>query len=155
MHGQMIHDWLVLDEAEPAAGYQKRWLCLCTSCSTDYIVLQASLRNGRSQRCKGCSADAKTTHSTLESKRLAGYKQGAKRRDYDFNLTNEQALAFMRGDCHYCGVGNIGIDRVDNTQGYSVDNCVSCCTICNRAKADLSLTQFKEWIQRVAKKEFT
>jgi 5-methylcytosine-specific restriction endonuclease McrA len=29
-----------------------------------------------------------------------------------------------------------GIDRVDNSIGYTPDNCVPCCTQCNRIKLD-------------------
>jgi 5-methylcytosine-specific restriction endonuclease McrA len=39
-----------------------------------------------------------------------------------------------------------GIDRIDNTLGYNIENCVSCCKDCNRAKSDKTLNEFKEWI---------
>ena len=43
--------------------------------------------------------------------------------------------------CHYCGLDNnsvagVGLDRLDNTIGYMLDNVVSCCTECNRARSD-------------------
>lgn len=151
MEGQMIHDWLVLSPAPRVRKYVKRWLCLCTSCNTDYIVLQESLTNGRSKRCKACASSARTQWSTAESKRLATYKQGARLRGYDYHLTNIQAVGLMRGDCYYCAGEGFGIDRVDNTQGYTEDNCVSCCTQCNRGKMDSSIEEFMEWIHRVAK----
>lgn len=43
-----------------------------------------------------------------------------------------------------------GIDRVDNTKGYSIDNCVAACRRCNVAKADMTPDQFREWVLRVA-----
>jgi hypothetical protein len=43
-----------------------------------------------------------------------------------------------------------GIDRVDNTKGYSVDNCVPCCRRCNVAKADMTPDQFLGWASLVA-----
>ena len=70
-------------------------------------------------------------------------------------------------NCHYCGVepnqfpkGNWaksynglfiynGIDRKDNKIGYLLENCVSCCTICNRAKHSLSEEDFENWITRI------
>jgi hypothetical protein len=39
--------------------------------------------------------------------------------------------------CHYCegDIGfNIGLDRKDNTVGYSYENVVPCCGICNSTK---------------------
>jgi hypothetical protein len=35
-----------------------------------------------------------------------------------------------------------GIDRVDSSKGYYIDNCVPCCGICNTCKMDLTLDEF-------------
>ena len=43
----------------------------------------------------------------------------------------------------------MGMDRVDNTVGYSVSNVAPCCTHCNRAKLAMSRTEFFDWIKRV------
>ena len=42
-----------------------------------------------------------------------------------------------------------GIDRIDSSQGYFKDNVGSCCKTCNRAKSNLSLVEFKDWISKV------
>lgn len=42
-----------------------------------------------------------------------------------------------------------GVDRVDNREGYSVGNCVSCCDICNTSKAELTLEQWTTWLEQV------
>ena len=39
--------------------------------------------------------------------------------------------------------------RLDNYKGYTIDNCVSCCKICNRAKGSLPLETFQKWIERL------
>lgn len=44
-----------------------------------------------------------------------------------------------------------GIDRVDNTKGYTIDNVVPCCGICNMAKGKLNQQEFQNWIKRVYK----
>jgi hypothetical protein len=44
-----------------------------------------------------------------------------------------------------------GIDRVDNTRGYSIDNCVACCKQCNWAKRELPQQEFIDWIHRVSR----
>jgi hypothetical protein len=41
---------------------------------------------------------------------------------------------------------------VDNTKGYTKENCVPCCKICNRLKSDLTKEEFEEYQKRV--KEF-
>ena len=42
-----------------------------------------------------------------------------------------------------------GIDRLDSSKGYTIDNCVSCCSVCNTAKLEMDVDDFKEWVVRV------
>lgn len=42
-----------------------------------------------------------------------------------------------------------GVDRVNNSDGYTIKNCVPCCAICNYAKRDLSETEFVAWARRL------
>ena len=42
-----------------------------------------------------------------------------------------------------------GVDRRNNLLGYTKENCVTCCEICNRAKKDLPLEEFFAWIHRL------
>lgn len=77
--------------------------------------------------------------------RFSIYKSQAKKRKKDFVLTKEQFEKIINGECYYCGTKNkIGIDRKDNSKGYTIENSVSCCRICNWMK--LTLTE-KEFIQ--------
>jgi 5-methylcytosine-specific restriction endonuclease McrA len=41
-----------------------------------------------------------------------------------------------------------GLDRIDSNLGYSVANCVPCCTKCNYAKGNMTLLEFKEWLSK-------
>jgi hypothetical protein len=42
-----------------------------------------------------------------------------------------------------------GLDRVDNTLGYTEANVVPCCQICNIAKQRMSVDEFVTWISKV------
>ena len=42
-----------------------------------------------------------------------------------------------------------GIDRVDSSMGYTLDNSVACCKFCNTAKHTMSENDFYKWIKRV------
>ena len=44
-----------------------------------------------------------------------------------------------------------GIDRVDSNKGYIKTNTVVCCKRCNVAKSDMSVLEFKEWLNRIYK----
>jgi hypothetical protein len=62
----------------------------------------------------------------------------AKKRGYEVSLTLEEFTTLRNNACFYCTgplplVGH-GLDRLDNNEGYSKDNVVPCCTICNKAR---------------------
>ena len=95
---------------------------------------------------------------------LQSYKRNAEKRDLPFLLDRAQFEKLIDGDCYYCGSHQTnsyktsysetkynGIDRLDSTKGYYKDNCVSCCRICNRAKSDMSLDEFIDWIRKITK----
>lgn len=42
-----------------------------------------------------------------------------------------------------------GLDRVDSSKGYAIDNVVPCCVTCNTAKNKMTQKEFKEWIKTV------
>ena len=91
-------------------------------------------------------------------------KAGAEKRGIPFNLTKEEFISLLYLPCYYDGTVNSnvwtnqitgeeftynGIDRIDNTMGYTLDNCVSCCWRCNNGKKDDSQTDFLSWISQV------
>jgi len=45
-----------------------------------------------------------------------------------------------------------GIDRIDNTKGYTPENCVPCCFEVNAMKRDFSEQRFIELCAKVAEK---
>lgn len=98
------------------------------------------------------------------SRVYTAYKGSAKYTDKDFLLSREELYGLIESNCFYCGclpsntmvdtVSNEeirynGIDRLSSMRGYIKDNCVPCCFVCNRAKSQLSKTQFIDWIKRV------
>ncbi len=92
------------------------------------------------------------------------YKRTAEKHGRVFLLTPEQFRSLTSSKCYFCGKypyneyklprGNggylyNGIDRMDNTIGYVLENCVPSCMSCNYAKKDLTLDQFKELIKNI------
>lgn len=52
--------------------------------------------------------------------------------------------------CWYCGDNTrTGLDRVDNSQGYSDANSVACCFRCNFLKADHSVSLFLDKMKKI------
>jgi hypothetical protein len=72
----------------------------------------------------------------------------AKVRNLEFNLSLAEYLELITLDqCSYCRgplpILGHGLDRVDNSKGYTKDNVVACCGPCNRFRGDsVSHTDF-------------
>ena len=91
------------------------------------------------------------------------YKSNARKRDVPFDLTYIQFETLVDSECYFCGDtgGNTlrkrgyndysytGIDRVDNSVGYLPSNCVSCCSWCNRAKNNGTLSNFVDKCKKI------
>lgn len=92
------------------------------------------------------------------SVRYPEYRNNAKRRGIDFNLTIKEFKYLTSQPCYYCGGdsketvknsrGN-GIDRVDSNKGYTIDNCVPCCAFCNFIKNNVSYDFFINKIKKI------
>lgn len=84
--------------------------------------------------------------------RYATYKRGAKRRGYCFELTIEEFSSYWNTTCSYCNdtIKGIGLDRKDNTIGYTKDNVVACCTTCNMMKHTMSQKEFINKCKKIA-----
>lgn len=84
------------------------------------------------------------------SRKYSDYKCGASKRNLPFELTLEEFKTFWQADCSYCGdpIATIGLDRVDSSKGYSLDNVVSCCAKCNFMKQEYSE---EEWLSQMIK----
>lgn len=75
-----------------------------------------------------------------------------------FELNNHQIDELMCAPCSYCGkqanpeIGKFnGIDRIDNSVGYTIANSVACCRYCNWGKHTLSFADFLLWIRKIKK----
>ena len=93
------------------------------------------------------------------SGRYSTYKSNATKRGRAFDLTMEQFDSITSKPCHYCGEYDVyedmaftGVDRIDSSKGYSFDNCVPCCRMCNSMKSDLNLDIFLKKINKIYNK---
>jgi hypothetical protein len=85
--------------------------------------------------------------------KYASYKSQAKQRGFSFDLTLSQFSGLRSKCCNYCGSKKLsGVDRVDSRLGYSLDNCVPCCGICNMMKGTLSVDKFMKVIDRIIRR---
>lgn len=84
---------------------------------------------------------------------LYTYSIAAKRKGIAFELTLEDVLIlFWEKPCHYCGepLRTAGIDRIDNKLGYTIENTVPCCKVCNMMKNKHNLKDFLTKCDKIA-----
>ena len=176
--GQTFGDWKVLSKdadvvGKPSAeGYQRlydRWICRCI-CGKERPVFGQSLRNRTSTGC-GCTkwktqGEAMKKPDAAFLHIMSRYRASAKEHSRIWELTEFQASVLFTSNCHYCGepprrehmvrLGQTftynGIDRVDSTKGYVFENCVPCCTTCNRMKLDSSKDDFLQQCARIVRR---
>jgi hypothetical protein len=143
------------------------WICKC-DCGKTYSVSSANLRNKVTTQCMSCNLKE---HRKPEGQSslwhlFRGYKRNASLYNREFALTLNQFTLLTSSNCYYCGIepnqkyrhsrrtnGEYiynGIDRIDSKQGYTVENCVSCCFICNRAKSNMSYEEWNTWLNRIS-----
>jgi hypothetical protein len=93
------------------------------------------------------------------------YKKSSQKRKIAFLLSKKQFEKLITQNCYFCNAkpslirkaNHIskdyvivnGIDRLDNSKGYELKNCVSCCSFCNYAKKELSQTEFLDKISEI------
>ena len=96
-----------------------------------------------SARQKGI--DLHATEKTTTQYRWTQLLHGAKLRDLEVGIDESRATKLFTRACFYCRIPASpfnGVDRYDNELGYTVENCVPCCTRCNRMKSDMSVDDF-------------
>ena len=82
----------------------------------------------------------------------------AKKRKLEWNIKEKEYLKLIQKPCHYCNnefgttidASGTGLDRIDNSKGYIIDNVVSCCSNCNGSRADkLTTDEMKIFIKNL------
>lgn len=141
--------WTIIE----APHKSKKALMKC-DCGFETWNWLSNLSSHNSQKCKNCliqSPEHKTYLMVLRT---------ASRRSLSWEINESQWIDISSQNCYYCGIepSNIiadygyrysGLDRIDSSKGYSLENVVPCCRTCNLAKSDMSQKEFFEWVKRI------
>lgn len=77
-------------------------------------------------------------HSRMPSGRFSNSRARARRIGIGWTIEKADYFELIKNSCEYCGgplpVAGAGLDRLDNSFGYHLDNVVPCCTICNLSR---------------------
>jgi hypothetical protein len=105
------------------------------------------------------------------------YERRAMKKKIPFKVTEEEFIKIISMRCHYCGTeprdfnpyidshGNQrsdsqatidrswvkmnGVDRKSSDDGYTLENCLSCCFPCNRAKGDMIYENYLNYLKQM------
>lgn len=145
------------------------WTCRC-SCGSVLDINGSKIRDGRTQSCGCLSKEVSRKRMIIDygeanfNHMMSSYKKSARHRQLEFSLSKEEFRQLTKGDCVYCGSPPLsvrnrsssngayifnGIDRVDNNVGYVIDNCVSCCSVCNKMKLNMIKEDFLSHVKRI------
>jgi len=146
-------------------GDVTRWICKC-DCGNEIHTSSHCLTRGSTKSC-GCLFNEYRFRfeegDSIFRVVFGDYKRSANEREYSFNISFDLFKFIITKDCEYCGSkprkrtskgcrGFIlinGIDRVNNSIGYEIDNCITSCKQCNIAKGKLGQEEFKIWIKKL------
>ena len=167
--------WTILGNGR-VVNKNRKVPAMCKCGTQKEVYLQTILR-GQSTSC-GCFSSKQARERLINkpipvtlkdgiaarNSLLSQYKGIARKRNYQWDLTQDEFFSLTKGNCFYCGnepsyvkktqykTGTYtynGIDRKNNNLGYSSENSVSCCGICNVAKNTMGLEEFKKWVLKV------
>lgn len=155
---------------EERRGGEGWWRCQCV-CGNEHSVTTYRLNQGITKSC-GCLRREYGGLNRLPgtggafNKLFSNYRRSAIRRNYKWELDKATFRTLVCKPCSYCGVKNgstmrgentalafsyTGIDRIDNTEGYTVANSAPCCSACNFGKRTQSRSEFIAWAARITK----
>lgn len=120
-------------------------------------------------RCKGCRENGKRADQNRDrehrrlmerecskktERRIIRYQKDAREQKLSFELSYEQFCEMTQQVCYYCGIiqeeGFNGIERKIRNIGFTVDNTVPCCTMCNDLKHALSEDVFLKSVEHIS-----
>lgn len=170
-----------LERIGPNSYGWPQFLCRC-DCGNDHIVaacrLSARKNPTRSCGCLHTEHQRKVNfarrlapgEAACNASYLAIRNQCAIKRGLVWEITLQDWKVLSKENCHYCGdaPGNFhkggygryggyaysGLDRVDNSMGYTLANVVPCCKKCNHAKSHYPVEEFLAWAHRLNRHQF-
>ena len=142
------------------------WRVLC-DCGATKTVYNHALVSGATQSCGCLHRDGMSLPPGIadRNRRLRSYKGAAARIGIFWDLSDLTFADLTSKPCHYCGglpsnteetdkAARNGLDRVDSHRGYTLNNVVPCCWVCNWMKRNLTQKTFLLHITKIYTHQF-
>jgi len=162
-NGDVFGDWTVVG----LGNWGKTYYYICEHMCGAKRKYRSFQLNSEKQPCKKCEAGKYRMQEDTIAVAKQEYrkcKDQARRRKIIFDIDFKDYLALVEANCKYCsrppydikvldrrrGSDRLaslnGLDRMDSSIGYTLENVAPACWICNRAKNTLTV---EEWNQMV------
>lgn len=136
-------------------------------CGVIFVRKMASSLSKKANAIQCLSCHMRTKPFAGERYALRRIKSDAVKAGRSFEISLEWFIEKAHEPCHYCGrkdrntlnekskiagLYNVkgfkynGLDRKNNDLGYTEENCVPCCLVCNRAKNSMGYNEFIEYL---------
>ena len=141
-----------------------QWLVKC-KCGEEEVVTADLLYRELKNACRKCSRERVKVLNTVPgqgavwNRIVRNYRKGALVRGHEMSISPERLIEICHQNCYYCGTAPIyskgygvymtGVDRVDNTKGYTDENVVPCCKTCNIMKGTMTKDDFIAHINNI------
>lgn len=141
----------------------------CNKCSKELPLSCFRFRikpNGKSytqHTCNKCYVERRKQTVTPEqlyrwerapARRTQNSAKVAQKRGLSFTLTVDQYMTVVSQPCFYCNnqlstlpETSGGLDRIDNSRGYELDNVLPACVLCNKIRGEFSVEEGKAMVK--------
>lgn len=135
----------------------------CRQCkSIEHFPKDTRRKDGRRSSCRPCdnTADAigKVKHKDRVHNRYAQLKHAAKIRNMSLEITEQQYSEIIKDrECYYCDSNfsenwGYALNRVNSSEGYTLNNIKPCCGVCNRLMSDFTVEQLRSRLIKIYKR---
>lgn len=141
----------------------------CKNCNSILIMRKDNILKATKCHCINCIGNNKTPSKfgPLNVYKYY-YKEGARSRGFNWEISDEEFYDIISKPCFYCGsepkpiqslkryikvkesINVNGVDRLDSNLGYTIENCVPCCSMCNRMKMNYTLNDFVNHVYKIS-----
>lgn len=159
--------WVILLELI-SRPRRRMWRCKC-DCGKIFERASHRLERGHITSCGCWNKKNKTRYSGSEANLrnlYYAYHHDARKRNHVFALTLDEFQKLTSSNCYYCNSSPSrlhrairnktaepylcnGVDRKNNSLGYTSDNVVPCCATCNAMKSRMSVQTFLLHVQEI------
>lgn len=131
---------------------KERKYYICTACKNLRIRTSRAYSNKRKTKITRIH-----NRSEIQRRLIRKFNDvliSAARRNIEFLLSRDEFIAITEKPCVYCNSESTkqkpnGLDRIDSSKSYTLDNVASCCKLCNFGKNQLTVEEYIQHCEKV------